>query len=297
MSCKHINVPKKSYSARSLGRFGNQLFDYIFMRLLAIQYGSSFKNNIDFPSPFDVPKGTMKFPKETNIGMNKFHECIPDYPMSIKYFNENVPLIKSFFNEFNVQKKYDIVIHIRLDDVFDPDETEYSVMPLSYFNDAINHIFKYKEYKEYKGYKSHKSLKIAVVSRPINDFQKGVLGNIVSFIECKTNSKVHVQSGSITEDILTIMSSDVVIGSVGSFWVWPALLSPVVKKIILPTFGHNHRYEIKNKIKFDNKVILPIKIKNMNKKIDEYDSHRIYDTTNKCNKNKPNKRILKSRKK
>jgi hypothetical protein len=270
--CDHIKDPLDEYEARSFGRFGNQLFDYIFMRLLSIQHGSTLINDIDFPKPFNVPKGQFHL-KQRNIGLN-YRECIPEYPMDFKYFKNNMPLIKSFFKIPKMEKRYDIVIHIRLDDALKPSETLYTILPFSFYEKVLSSI------KNKHG--SLVNSKILCVARPINAAQNKIFGDIVLHVSELTGAEVTVQSGSVSEDIQAIMSASIVIGSIGSFWIWPALLSNITKEIYMPIFGQNKVYKITSNQTIGGKRIYPIKV-GLAKKITIKNLSRMYDTKNSKN--------------
>ncbi len=228
-----INYKLNLYKSRSLGRFGNQLFDYIFMRLLAMQHGSYFENEIIFPEPFKVPIGTFAM-KQVNTGLGKYKECVPDFPMDFKYFKNNLLLIKTFFKLPVIKKKYDIVVHIRLDDVLKANEPLYTVLPLSYYKNVLEKIK--------KRHGSLKNFKILCISRPMNKLQEKIFKDLVDYISLITGAHVETQSGSVTEDISALMAGSIIIGSVGSFWIWPVLLSSVCNEIYVPIFGQNLAY-------------------------------------------------------
>src|SRR5574343_95112 len=267
--CDRISDKLNIYEARSLGRFGNQLFDYIFMRLLAINNGSVFKNDIDFPSPFTVPRGSFQ-QKQKDLGLN-YRECIPDFPMDFKYYKDHMSLIKSFFSLPKYTKKYDIVIHIRLDDALKPRETLYTVLPYNFYEEVVDKIK--------RKHKDLHNFKILCIARPINKKQEALLFDIVEFISSITGADVRTQSGSISEDVSALMSAPIVIGSVGSFWIWPVLLSNIPKEIYVPVFGQNNAYHffksLDRKITLEDKSLYPIKV-HLKKKITMKSINKMY---------------------
>lgn len=268
MRCRKINEKETSYTTRDFGgRLGNQLFEYIFMRLMAIQYGANFKSIWKFPAPFEKA-AIMSKPKKRNIGLDKFHECMLDYPMDMKYFRDHIPLIRSFFNFPNLSQKYDVCVHVRLDDVFG-DHPEYTALPFSYYESVFQQIPK----------KMAES--ILLIARPVGQYQIKFLQDLQKFIEkLRGGPIVQVQTGSITEDVLAIMQCHTLVGSIGSFWVWPVLLSPVCKVIYVPLFGQNYVYHFFEKnaepTVIANKLIIPAPI-HLKTKVLKDDMIQLYD--------------------
>ena len=108
------------------------------------------------------------------------------------------------------------------------------MLPYNFYEEVIDKIK--------RKHKDMHNFKILCIARPINKKQEALLFDIVEFISSITGADVRTQSGSISEDVSALMSAPIVIGSVGSFWIWPVLLSNVPKEIYVPIFGQNNAY-------------------------------------------------------
>ena len=233
---------KKIYKTRKTGRLGNMLFEYMFWYLMTCYYGGTFKNIYEpFPKPFDKLPNTFTINKHDEVfkylNFSNYHELIPGYPMNFKYYSHSRKLLKSLLNIETFTKKYDIVIHVRLDDVFDDSMAydDYTVLPFSFYDDV------FKVIKKQHG--STCNFKILLIGRTIDSFQEKVLEDLTQFIRKVSGSKdVNKQTGTVTEDMTAIMSSPILIGSTSSFWCWPSFLSNICTEIHIPVFGQTHIY-------------------------------------------------------
>lgn len=231
-----VNKPPKGiFKTRDTGRFGNQMFEYVFWYLMAMQYGRTFKNIYKpFPAPFDKLPNTVKFSKPMNVGLSKYRERIPGYPMNIKYFAKNRDLIIDALRVPQYKVKYDLVVHVRLDDIFDEQFPEYTVLPFSFYRDC---------FKSLNASYNVSKFNILIIARPINEFQKKVFKDIVKYIKQLSGSKrVKSQTGTMTEDLTAIMKSKLLIASTSSFWFWPSFLSYNSERVYIPVFGQSHLY-------------------------------------------------------
>ena len=231
---------KRVFKTRKTGRLGNQLFEYIFWALMTMQYGGTFKNTYKpFPRPFD--KGPEIFTINKNetldLGLSQYDELIPGYPMSFKYYSRHRQLIRSLLNIGSYSKKYDIVIHVRLDDVFDDymAYNDYTVLPFSFYDDV------FKVIKKEHG--PTDLFKILLIGRTIDSFQEKILDDLTEYIKkVSSSSDVRKQTGSVTEDMTAIMESPILIGSTSSFWCWPSFLSNICTEVHIPVFGQTNIY-------------------------------------------------------
>ena len=260
---------KRIFKTRETGRTGNQLFEYVFWTLMTLEHGGIFENTYtNLPRPFDKLPKTFQIKKnETqDLGLKNYHELIPGYPMSFKYYANKRHLLQQLLNMETFTKKYDIVIHVRLDDVFGsiidhPELKDYTVLPFSFYENV------FKVIKKVHG--PTKSLKILLLGRTVDSFQKKILEDLTDYIKKVSGSKnVLYKSGSVTEDLIDIMSSPILVGSTSSFWTIPTFLSNISEEIHIPVFGQTNMYHY---FDFDSVVY-----KNYVRRYSERDNYTIY---------------------
>lgn len=226
---------KNIFKTRQTGRFGNQMFEYMFWYLMAMQHGGIFKNTYSkpFPAPFDNLPSVVEFGTPVDIGLSNYKERIPGYPMNIKYYANHRDLLIRRLKIPQFKIKYDLVVHVRLDDVFG-DHPDYTVLPLSFYRDCFASIKKSYDTTKFK---------ILLIGRPINDFQKKIFMDIRNCVSKLSGSKkVITQTGTMTEDLVSIMQSPILIASTSSFWFWPSFLSLNSKRVYIPIFGQTNMY-------------------------------------------------------
>ena len=231
-----VNDPHRNiFKTRQTGRFGNQMFEYMFWYLMAMQYGGIFKKSYlkPFPAPFDNLPNIIQFDTPVDVGLSGYKEKIPGYPMNIKYYAANRELLINSLNIPQFKVKYDLVVHIRLDDVFG-NHPDYTVLPFSFYKDCFASIKKTYDTSKFK---------ILLIGRPINDFQKKIFMDIQKYITLLSGSKkVMAQSGTMTEDLVALMQSRILIASTSSFWFWPSFLSLNSRRVYIPIFGQTNMY-------------------------------------------------------
>lgn len=248
------------------GRFGNVLFEYFFWRLLSMNNHKTFKNTLNvsdvgivtdlkntsnpsFPRPFNklanyVHKDNQNILTPT---LNKYsRDIVAPFPMNFKYYANYRNLLRSLLNKPDLlSKPIDIVVHIRLDnDVFSEDEPLYTILPISFYKNAIKTI-----------QRKHGSLvnkKILIIGRPLTEAQKTIFNDIKECIKHESSSKyVYTQTGTISEDMTAMMSSKIMICAVSTFWFWPAYLSQTCNELHVPIFGQTKAYRFFNNIGSD----------------------------------------------
>lgn len=214
------------------GRMGNRLTEYIFARLLLANHNLSFQSSLEFPFPFNYSNKTGRVFKKTSfaskISLFKFLHFGLDLKVKMN-INNYLGRRKELYDILNIpvinKITYDVVIHVRLEDVFN-EHPYYTLLPLSFYKQVLVAIQVKTKVKS-----------ICIVSKPIDDTQHIILNNIQSYVFNLTNVMPILQINSIEKDYITFMSTPVFIASTSSFWMWPVFLSSVLKEIHFPIFG------------------------------------------------------------
>lgn len=206
------------YKSKTTRRTGNALYDFIFLRLFSIQYGTRFDSSSDFPFPFHN-MNTSTF--QQNIGF--YYDEIPNYPHDFVYYRNRKQYLIDLLNIEQVPFECDITIHLRLEDIFN-DHPMYTLLPLSFYREVFSSFPFYSP--------------ICIIGKPINKEQVGIVREIEKLaLLYFVDVRVRVIGRTIEDDFKTIMSSNILVGSTSSFWFWPAYLSNNVKEIHVPDFG------------------------------------------------------------
>lgn len=230
---------------RDGGRFGNQLFEYAYQRLISKKYGLAFKSTFtQFPKPYDnveteinagQPDPKIKFPKS---GLKNPEQYYERYPHSVRLYKNHKKFFQKILmnNKIPQRKNADIVVHVRLDDVFNDPHPNYTVLPFSFYEKVFDKIEKSGSLME----------NVILVSMPIDDFQKDLLKKLKKFLLTKYKGikKIRLQSKDLTSDMITLMKAPIAVHSVGSFPFWPMFLSDIVKEIHVPIFGQTRSLPI-----------------------------------------------------
>ena len=217
---------------RVCGRLGNQLFEYIYQRLVALKYGLAFESTFGkFPRPFN--KGILRHHANNPQKITFPTKYDKQFPHSIKIYQKYRKQIKNMLlGSIPKTKVADVVVHVRLGDIVNNGHDIYSVLPMSFY---------VKAFKKIKNKK-----KVIIVSFPEDNFQKEYLNTLrdTLYDHFDDIKKIILQSKSISSDMITFMHAPTFVGSVGSFWFWPVFLSSQIREIHIPLFGQNYNMDL-----------------------------------------------------
>ena len=149
-----------------------------------------------------------------------------NYPHDIKFFQNHEKELQDLFGTSNItcSEEFDVVIHIRLDDIETAPDF-YSFLPASFYRNALNSI--------------EKKDKILIVSKnPSGSLQ--IAARKVVEMECKKNKNVQqviTRSRMQKDDFWDLMTAKILILSASTFSFWAAFLSPCIKEVHIPNFG------------------------------------------------------------
>ena len=121
------------YYTRDTGRFSNKLYEYIYWRLKAINDGVQFKNTYtQLPFPFDNIPNTA-YDRKKKLKMYESNAPSSTCTISCEYFTQHRDIIQKMLkiDQFPLGS-YNIVVHVRLDDISDSIDT-HSLLPLSFY--------------------------------------------------------------------------------------------------------------------------------------------------------------------
>lgn len=224
---------KEITMVHSTGRIGNALIEYAIYRALSFQFGKPFRCHYGgtFVAPFhNLTRFTNETPR-VDMGLGYITRPLPMYYYEFSLFLGQRRLIQQYvFPGVRVtDQQFDLVIHVRLEDCC---AHHYFVYLLPDFYTRI--------LDDLMGQgKVNSTSRVAIVGRPTHDLQHLIISKLEELVRGKTASKdVKVFTDhTITEDYLCIMSSPILIGSTGTFWIMPAFVSRVVKEVHAP-FQH-----------------------------------------------------------
>lgn len=226
------------YYTRETGRFSNQLYEYIYWRLKAINDGVQFENTYKtLPFPFNnIPSSAYDRKKKLKM----FEKKAPSSTCTIscEYFTPHRNVIQNILKieQFPLDI-YDIVVHVRLDDIFHSIDT-HSLLPLSFY-----------EFIEAEN--------VLIIGNPINDEQHVILDRIRETIMKKSKNVAIQKDGDISKDIVSIMSCKELVASISGFWFWPAFISDNIEKVHVPLWGINRICQLD---KWDKVVVHDVKL-------------------------------------
>lgn len=241
------------------GRTGNVLTQYIFARVFIAKYNLSYTNGprMWLPFPFNYTNKTGRaflpssFASEISGEIYLKFGTILSKEMNMPTYFGRKKQIKELLNipTWNTIK-YDVVVHIRLDDIF-YDHAYYTLLPLSFYKEVFSNIKKPKS--------------ICLVGKPLDDQQFTLLKDIQQFIFNQTQVMPFIQTGSVEEDFETFMSAPVFVASTSSFWFWPVFVSDVTKEVHFPLFGQTRFMGLTKTMKDEQRIYyayeLPISTK------------------------------------
>jgi hypothetical protein len=237
------------------GRFGNNLFQYVYHRLLA----SSRNERFCAPSPLPAHANTMpcEIP-EGGHGSDTVEEATlpmrgsPDYCNDVaplyanqqtirKWFAEGVPELSSL----EPLPDNEISLHVRLGDTWVIRHGLYPQFPARFWTSAIQNVH------EREGWEGGREFVINLISdqpnHPYIQQLKRVLENY--FPACS------IQNGGGTqeEDWKRLYRSRHVVASCSTFSFWSTFLSPHVRNMIVPRHGFFASGHQTNPVEFDSR--------------------------------------------
>ena len=144
------------------------------------------------PYPFNNTYYTADATSKMNFTLIEMK--IGNYPVSFELYENKRWFIKNeIFRMDNATYMYDVVIHVRLDDIFNF-HWQYTLVPLSYYRDTLENI------------KVKNGSKICLIGRAIDEQQQNILTDIRAYVEQLTQSSVVIHTGSIVEDFIDLRS-------------------------------------------------------------------------------------------
>lgn len=217
---------------RSYGRAGNIIYGYTYMRLVAIQLGKPTITEFDLPYPFNGTKGIEEEPPfHADIGLEVPNIILfPDYLKFSLLKNHRRLIQEAIFPEAShtVSKKYDLVIHVRLDDCFNSHKL-YTILVPDFYKRVFANL-------------SNKRIAtVAIVGRPTEPIHFFSLRKLETMTRraFETDDVSVFTDSDISNDWMRIMQAPILVASVSTFWVVPSFVSPVVQEVHLPLFGQN----------------------------------------------------------
>ena len=253
---RHDVVSGDFYVARVYtgGRSGNHMLQMAFWYMMASQFQKPF---ID---PFYIsgigldagckalgcPASSLKPPSYHDFGLvdGPFaNRHVSQFDFRIKYISAFRGYFrKHVFNPDFSAADHDLVVHVRLEDVFDETIPHYTVTPLSFYVDAMKSI------TSFRSKTVHEIRTVAILARVTDKDQQEMLSAIVRLIKSMLTAdsdQIQFQifdANSVDEDFKILLKAKIVIGSVGSFFVMPCVLSHVAV-VHVPWFTLYHDVE------------------------------------------------------
>lgn len=204
----------------SFGRMGNRMYEFIMYRMMASHHCLPLSHeHYNFPRPFDqmdVNKTCLKWDLEP------FNENIQVYPFHFKFYRNKRDRLISYLNITQTKRaRCDVLIHLRLDDVFN-DHGGYTLLPLSFYKAAFTRIGQVNT--------------TCFVGSALEPLHKRHVYDLRHFTRQYSKTTQWFGTQSIEKDFRVLMSAHIVIGSSSSFWFWPVYLSMHTKEIHVPIY-------------------------------------------------------------
>ena len=238
---------------RLSGRTGNRLFEHVLFRLIAMNANKPF---VDHFYPFDagcfllrkrVPP-SRDGPRDMGWGaIDIGNMSINFYPHDFRLYRRHRGLIRDEILRVRPPppghtppQPFDIVVHVRLEDIQAGGDTIYTYVPLSFFRAALRRMPA-----------SAPTTRILVMGRPraespeVTRVQERLLMDAARFIQNETRSRfVEIATdNSVEEDFRAILTAKHLIASTSTFWFWPAFMSRTLETVHVPLFGETLTYE------------------------------------------------------
>jgi hypothetical protein len=118
--------------------------------------------------------------------------------------------------------RHDLVVHVRLDDIFN-DKHDYTLLPLSVYARMLRNI------------NTTSVTTAAVIGRALDADQREILHAVAGLLP--KHWRVHVSADNSLETDLRIMfGARILFGSISTLWGLPAILSPWLREVHAPLF-------------------------------------------------------------
>ena len=208
------------YKTRPTGRLSNQLYECVLARLMALRDHCEFEctYNIDSkifnPDLHVVQRPNIQLPSKIFI-----------YPHDYKtYLKPNIENIRLLFDVEPVPEPYDLIIHLRLDDVLR--FKGFHLLPRIYYENALLSLSK------------ENIKRVAIMCYDTSGFEDHVK-EIKDMVSLYYDTDV-LEKRSVTEDFRDLCCCKYIISSCSTFCVLPALLNDNLVCKIIP----DHRYKV-----------------------------------------------------
>jgi len=216
------------------GRAGNNALQIAFWYMMAAQFQRPFLNPLGLVgllpgcAALGCPIASALPPPYHDFGLGRpplFNTTITPYMFAFKYYVPNRDYFRRHvFAPDPRPPRNDLVVHVRLDDVFGG-HPDYTLCPLSYYAAALRHDHS-------------RARSVAVIGHPQDVEQHEVLSAVAALTTVLLPAAVVrvFSRDSIDDDFRLLIGADRVIASTGTFWVWPALMSATLTTAHMPGF-------------------------------------------------------------
>jgi len=192
-------------------RTGNLLFQHAHARLRAALEGRLFAdlNLLHSAAPFPLPPLAWESAEgRFEYGANE------NYMFDFATYRHHRAQLRRWFPA-QARPSFDVVVHVRLDDVFGPNE-DYTLLPPEYYRQALAAAL-----------------------------QLRILRSVAALARNLTGAPTLVYSaGSAARHLAILGSGRALVASVGTFWFWPAYLSAATRRVHVPDWGVNRLYHL-----------------------------------------------------
>ncbi len=228
---------------RGAGRSGNLLYEYTVFRLLAMRFKKRFECEYALPAPFSMAPRTVPASAYEDLDLSTLEdgEVLPPYYFYYPWLMGRRRVVQDeIFPTVNVtSKKYDIAIHIRLGDAVSRPHPEYTALLPDFYKRVFARLV-----QEGKASK-HSSILVMIADADPPE-QRLVLDATAALARQLTGSTnvVKVAGRNVSEDWTDLMSSRIVVASVGTFWMIPTFVSRVVREVHVPMYGRTREMNV-----------------------------------------------------
>lgn len=160
--------------------------------------------------------------------ITRTHQAYINNPHDVSYY---LPCRKELLNfvgtpeSITLWDKYDVMVHVRLDDV-SAGFWFMSVLPKSYYRNVFKSITRPKARVLIVCKPPHSDLLVAALEVAKEGIKEGGGGTTID-----------IQSENVAKDFTTLMRTKTIVLSASTFSFWVAFLSPCITEVHLPHFG------------------------------------------------------------